>query len=79
MAEHPLTDEMIDELSQFNSDLTGEQLLNRDYDMRAAADWQLEQVIEQWEELFNSTNMTDTQVIREFYTRLIEMRPQEDQ
>ena len=76
---HPLTDKMIDELSQFNSDLTGEQLLNRDYDMRAAADWQLEQVIEQWEELFNSTNMTDTQVIREFHTRLIEMRPQEDQ
>ena len=43
---HPLTDELIDSIAQFNSDLGAEGLLNRDHDMRAAADWQLEQVIE---------------------------------
>ena len=41
---HPLTDEMIEEIAQFNSDLTSEQVFNRDCDMRAAADWQLAQV-----------------------------------
>ena len=44
--QHPLTDEMIEELAQFNPDLlTGEQVIIRDHDMRAAADWQLEQCI----------------------------------
>jgi len=46
MTDHPLTDELIDELAKFNSDLTGVQVVNRDHDMRAAADWQLEQVLE---------------------------------
>ena len=43
---HPLTDEMCEELSCFylsNSGDTGEGIVQ---DMRAAADWQLEQVIE---------------------------------
>ena len=45
--QHPLTDEMIEELAQFNPDLlTGEQVIIRDHDMRAAADWQLIQVIQ---------------------------------
>ena len=52
---HPLTDEIIDELAQFNSDLTGEQVVNRDHDMRAAADWQLEQVIHWLRENLNWT------------------------
>jgi hypothetical protein len=43
---HPLTDEMIDKIAHFDSDLTREQFVNRNEDMRAAADWQLEQVIE---------------------------------
>lgn len=43
---HPLTDEIIEDLAQFNPDLlTGEQVIIRDHDMRAAADWQLDQVI----------------------------------
>ena len=39
---HPLTDEMIDEIAQFNSDLASEQVFNRGCDMQAAADWQLD-------------------------------------
>ena len=42
--------------------------------MRSAADWQLEQVIEQWEEVINSPR-TDIQMIREFDKRLKAMRP----
>ena len=44
--QHPLTDEMCEELScfyLFNFGDTGEGIVQ---DMRAAADWQLEQVIE---------------------------------
>ena len=43
---------------------------------QAGADKKLEQVIEQWEEVMDST-MTDIQVIREFDKRLKAMRPQE--
>jgi hypothetical protein len=44
--QHPLTDELIDELAaEFTSEPTARQVINRDRDMRAAADWQLEQVI----------------------------------
>ena len=69
---HPLTDEMCEQLVPF--------LLESRHDyqeMRAAADWQLEQVIIQWEEV-NSLDRTDTQVIREFDKRLLAMRPQEE-
>ena len=63
---HPLTDEIIENI-----------LLNRYWwelepcqdALRDAADWQLEQVIKQWEEVINS-NKTDIQVIREFDKRL---------
>ena len=77
---HPLTDDICKSIAvcyPYNNRIDIEDCGHLT-DMRAAADWQLEQVIEQWEELFNSTNMTDTQVIREFHTRLIEMRPQEN-
>lgn len=44
--QHPLTDELIDELAaKFMSEPTGEQVVNRDHDMRAAADWQLKQCV----------------------------------
>ena len=43
---HPLTDEIIEEIAQFEPDLTDPLILNRVHDMRAAADWQLEAVIE---------------------------------
>ena len=39
---HPLTDEMIEQISQFEPDLTDPLRFNRSHDMRAAADWQLE-------------------------------------
>ena len=42
---HPLTDELIDSIAQFNSDLCAEGIRNRDHDMRASADWQLDQCI----------------------------------
>ena len=47
---HPLTDEMIEDLAQFEPDLNEFLKFNRSNDMRAAydkgADWQLERVIE---------------------------------
>ena len=43
--QHPLTDEMIEEIAQFEPDLTEPLRLNRAHDMRAAADWQLKKVI----------------------------------
>jgi hypothetical protein len=68
---HPLTDEMCEKIQLHIFNQTDADC------MRSAADWQLEQVIEQWEEVMDST-MTDIQVIREFDKRLKAMRPQED-
>ena len=42
---HPMNEEVIDQIAQYEPDLTDEFRLNREYDMREAADWQLEQVI----------------------------------
>jgi hypothetical protein len=75
---HPLTDEMIDELAQFNSDLTGEQVVNRDHDMRAAADWQLEQVIEWIKECPNYDLDYHAECDRMIKDLKEAMRPQED-
>ena len=71
---HPLTDDIIWSMSSEGdrSALAEEKLARR------AADWQLEQVIEQWEEVVDST-MTDIQVIREFDKRLKAMRPQQQE
>ena len=77
MTDHPLTDELTENISSFYLSDMGETGEGIRQDMRAAADWQLEQVIEQWEEVMDST-MTDIQVIREFDKRLKAMRPQED-
>ena len=68
---HPLTDEMCEKIQLHIFNQTDADC------MRAAADWRLEQVIEQWEEVMDST-MTDIQVIRKFDKRLKAMRPQED-
>ena len=73
MTDHPLTDDIIEEISI--SYLKNCEAVKSN--MRSAADWQLEQVIEQWEEFMDST-MTDIQVIREFDKRLKAMRPQEN-
>lgn len=43
---HPLTDELIEDLAQFEPDLNVFLKFNRSYDMRAAADWQLERDVE---------------------------------
>ena len=72
---HPLTDEMMEAI---HGNRPGYSNPFDEDDMRAAADWQLEQVIEQWEEVMDST-MTDIQVIREFDKRLKAMRPQQQE
>ena len=80
---HPLTDEIIDEIAQFNPDLTGEQVINRDHDMRVAYDKgcndQLEKVIEWLEDC----SIYDTIVYRGESVLVEElrkaMRPQENQ
>ena len=74
--QHPLTVQMCDEFKKKSSFFyyTGFSYEN----MCAAADWQLEQVIEQWEEVFNS-NISDLQVCREFDKRLKAMRPQQQE
>jgi len=68
---HPLTDEICDGLVYFH--------LESKYDyfeMRAAADWQLEQVIQVWEQCMEEPG-TDIQVIRRFEQKLKAMRPQD--
>lgn len=79
---HPLTDEIIDSISQFNSDLGAEGVLNRDHDMRAAADWQLEECAKELENLLSIFGVTG--VIKEEAVPIIvelfknNMRPQEE-
>ena len=67
--QHPLTDEICEELVPF--------CLETEYDyivMRAAADWQLEQVIQAWEQYLEEPG-TYTQAIRRFDQKLKAMRP----
>ena len=81
---HPLTDEIIEEIAQFEPDLTDPFILNRIHDMQTAADWQLEKVIK-W---LNFDYQTDPNLSRETKQRggfkaiaiALEkaMRPQED-
>ena len=75
MNDHPLTDEMCEILSRqpwLDPDVDVE---GTAYDMRAAADWQLEQVIQSWEQCMEEPG-TDIQVIRRFEQKLKAMRPQ---
>ena len=81
---HPLTDEIIEEIAQFEPDLTDPFILNRIHDMQTAADWQLEKVIK-W---LNFDYQTDPNLSRETKQRggfkaiaiALEkaMRPQDD-
>ena len=66
---HPLTDELIEEIAQFEPDLTDPLRDNRTNDMRSAADWQLKQVIN-WCSKYVHTKSVDA--LREA------MRPQEN-
>ena len=71
--QHPLTDEMCEELSCFylsNFGDTGEGIVQ---DMRAAADWQLEQVIDWIEEY-----LTAGDVISESLKEAMRPQQQED-
>ena len=84
MTDHPLTDGIIEEIAQFEPDLTDPFILNRIHDMQTAADWQLEKVIK-W---LNFDYQTDPNLSRETKQRggfkaiaiALEkaMRPQED-
>jgi len=65
--QHPLTDEICDEIR--------ESIYVCDpKNMRAAADWQLEQVVQAWEQCMEDPG-TDIQVIRRFGQKLKAMRP----
>ena len=67
--QHPLTDDKCYELWSDN--------LYENEKMRAAADWQLDQVITAWEQCLESPR-TDIQDLLDFGQKLKAMRPQED-
>ena len=89
MTDHPLTDEIIEDLAQFEPDLTDSLRLNRTHDMRAAYDKgsarMLEKVIEFLGfELYRYTEASFVGVTVIDYDNLIKdlkkaMRPQENQ
>jgi hypothetical protein len=76
--QHPLTDEIIDTFAspQYNSFVgIGDVDCGFTYDdLRAAADWQLDQVIQAWEQYLEEPG-TYTQAIRCFDQKLKAMRP----
>lgn len=72
---HPLTDEMIEQIAQFEPDLTDPLRLNRDHDMRAAWDLAIEQVIRVWDDLNTESFDNGEQLIVAFDQRLRAMRP----
>ncbi len=51
---HPLTDEIIEEIAQFEPDLTDPFRLHRAHDMRAGFDLAVERIAEQWEDALQS-------------------------
>ena len=72
--QHPLTDEVIEEIAHSGYiDDYGRYNYAAD-DMRAAADWQLEQVIQAWNQCM-AEPVTDLQFIRLFSKKLKAMRP----
>ena len=68
--QHPLTDDTCRQLANIRGRLG---LAEIDF-MRAAADWQWEQVFQAWEQCLESD--TDIQVIRRFDHKLKAMRPE---
>jgi len=71
---HPLTDELIEEIAQFEPDLTDPLRDNRTNDMRAAADWQLEQVVKALNQC-KEEKRSCIEVIYLFHEKLEAMRP----
>ncbi len=69
--QHPLTDDKCYELWSGN--------LHENEKMRAAADWQLEQVIQAWEQCYETFLLeeptTNIQIIHRFDLKLKAMRP----
>ena len=87
MTEHPLTDEMCENISCFNLSLWGDTSDGIKQDMRAVADWQLQKVFE-WikSELgrncyLNPSGYYDHEVNVEYVLEELEeaMRPQQQQ
>ena len=79
--QHPLTDETCEDLSSCITILTApgdpDPYICPQYiadDMRAAADWQLEQVIQAWEQCLEWPK-TDIQNLLDFGQKLKAMRP----
>ena len=75
---HPLTDELIEEIAQFEPDLTDPLRDNRTNDMRAAADWQLEQVVKALNQC-KEEKRSCIEVIYLFHEKLEAMRPTKTQ
>ncbi len=78
---HPLTDEMIEQIAQFEPDLTDRLRYNRDYDMRAGADWQLEEVKRKVElklTKWRISGCVDADACEDFFEEIMqELRPQQ--
>lgn len=76
---HPLTDELTENISSFYLSDMGETGEGIRQDMRAAADWQLEQDAKYWTIVLNKAKFIPPQtvdyIIEEFKQA---MRPQED-
>ena len=77
--QHPLTDEIIDTLASpqyddFGGDIGGVNTGFTYDDLRTAADWQLEQVIQAWEQCLEWPK-TDIQNLLDFGQKLKAMRP----
>ena len=79
--QHPLTNEICEELSSCITILNAGDAdpyispFDVECDMQRAADWQLEQVIQAWEQYLEEPG-TYTQAIRRFDQKLKAMRPQ---
>jgi hypothetical protein len=72
MNEHPLTDDIIRYDKKLGCQDFGTWIYTEN-DLRAAADWQYEQVLQAWEQCLELD--TDIQVIRRFGQKLKAMRP----
>jgi hypothetical protein len=83
--QHPLTDEICEELSSCITTLKSGDVdpyispFDVKVDMQRAADWQLEQVIQAWEQCYETFLLeeptTNIQIIHRFDLKLKAMRP----
>ena len=77
MTDHPLTDGIIEEIAQFEPDLTDPLILNRIHDMQTAADWQLEQVTK-WLRATKSTVKICPSILADQIEQAMRPQQQED-